>query len=102
MAYPSSTANWQTLARLRKQGQKPIAFVAVCDSGERVKYWERLGFFALMLPDDSECYLLAGLWVLLDFVRNDATVAKAQAIAAANPKRLQIAWRGERFEAVIP
>lgn len=101
MAYPSSTASWQTLARLRKQGQKPIAFVAVCDSGERVRHWERLGFFALMLPDDSECYLLSGLWVLLDCVRNEATAAKAGAIFSARPKRLQIAWRGERFEAVI-
>lgn len=101
-AYPSSTASWQTLARLRRQGQKPIAFVAVCDSGERIRHWERMGFFALLPPQETECYLLSGLWVLLDFVRSSATVAKAQAVAAANPKRLQIAWRGERFETVIP
>lgn len=102
VAYQSSTASWQALARLRKQGQKPIAFVAVTDSGERRAYWERLGFFALMPPDDSECYLLSGLWVLLDLVRHPGTIAKAQTIASANPKRLQISWRGERFETVIP
>lgn len=101
MGYQSSTANWATLARLRKRGQKPIAFVAVCDSGQRIAYWERLGFFAVMLPAAAECYLLSGLWVLLDVVSNSATIAKAQEIASANPKRLQISWRGERFETVI-
>lgn len=101
-AYQSSTASWPALARLRKQGQKPIAFVAVTDSGQRQAYWERLGFWALMLPADADCYLLSGLWVMLDCVRNPATIAKAEAVASVRPKRLQISWRGERFDTVIP
>lgn len=101
MAYRSSTADWQQLATLRKRGQRPLAFIAVCDSGSRLAHWQRLGFMALMLPPAEQCYLFAGLWVLLDCVRNEATMAKAEAIASSNPKRMQIAWRGERFDTVL-
>lgn len=101
-AYQSSTPDWPTLAHMRKQGQRPIAFVAVTDSGRRQAYWARMGFMALMLPSPEECYLLSGLWVMLDVERNEATASRALDIAASHPKRLQIAWRGEKFEAVIP
>jgi hypothetical protein len=102
VGYRSSTADWQALARLRKQGQAPIAFLAVTDSGQRRAYWEGLGFFAVMLPRPEECYLASGLWVMLDVVRNQATAERALAIAESHPRRLQIAWRNEgKFETVI-
>lgn len=101
MAYQSSTPDWPMLARLRKQGQRPLGFLAVTDSGRRQAYWQRLGFMALMLPKPEECYLVAGLSVLLDCERNAATIAKAQAIAEARPKRFDIGWRGDRFDVVI-
>jgi hypothetical protein len=87
---------------MRKQGQRPIAFLAVTDSGWRQAHWERMGFMALLLPKPDECYLCSGLWVMLDVERNEATASRALDIAASHPKRLQIAWRGEKFEAVIP
>jgi hypothetical protein len=102
MAYRSSTPDWQSLARLRKQGQRPIAFIAVTDSGRRLVYWERMGFMALMLPRPDDCYLCAGLWVVLDAERNEAAASRALDIAASHPKRLQVVWRGEKLEAVIP
>lgn len=100
-AYQSSTPSWPALARLRKQGQKPIAFIAVTDSGRRRAHWERLGFWALPLPAAEDCYLVSGLWVLLDIERNAGTAARALEVAASHPRRLQIAWRGEKFETVI-
>jgi hypothetical protein len=99
--YQSSTPSWQALRRLRKQGQKPIAFVAVTDSGRRQAYWERLGFWSLPLPAMEDCYLVSGLWVLLDVERNQGTAERALAIASSHPRRLQIHWRGEKFETVI-
>jgi hypothetical protein len=103
VGYQSSTADWRSLARLRKQGQRPIAFLAVTDSGHRQAYWSGMGFMALLLPKPEECYLVAGLWVLLDVVRNQATAERALEIASSHPKRLQIAWRNEsKFEVVIP
>lgn len=101
MGYQSSTPDWRTLARMRKQGQRPIAFLAVTDSGRRQAYWASMGFMALMLPKPEDCYLCAGLHVVLDIARNPATSSRVVDIVAANPKRMQIAWRGEKFETVI-
>lgn len=102
MAYRSSTPDWCSLARMRKRGQAPIAFLAVTDSGQRRAYWESLGFFAVMLPKPDECYLVSGLWVMLDVVRNQAVAERALAIAESHPRRFQIAWRNEgKFETVI-
>jgi hypothetical protein len=100
--YRSSTGDWASLARMRKQGQRPIAFLAVTDSGSRKAYWSGMGFTAVALPAADECYLCAGLWVLLDVDRNPGTAFRALEIASSNPKRLQIAWRNEgKFETVI-
>ena len=101
-AYRSSTPDWQSLASLRKKGQAPIAFLAVTDSGERRAYWENLGLYAVMLPRPEDCYLAAGLWVMLDVVRNQRTAERALEIASSHPRRFQIAWRNEgKFETVI-
>jgi hypothetical protein len=103
MAYQSSTADWRELASMRKRGQRPHGFIAIADTHRRREHWMRLGFMALPLPAPDQCFLLAGLWVLLDVDRNGTTSARALEIATSRPKRLQIAWRNEaKFEAVIP
>lgn len=100
-AYQSSTASWQSLAHLRKRGQRPLGCVFVTDRMTQRRNLELSGAFALQFPGPQDVYLVAGLDVVIIADHSEKAVETAQALAAANPRYLATYWRGQGLQAVI-
>lgn len=100
-AYQPSTASWQSLAHLRKRGQRPLECVIVTDRMVQRRNLELSGAFALPFPGPREVYLTVGLDVVVIADYSEKAVEIAQAIAAANPRYLATFWRGQGLQTVI-
>ena len=100
-AYRSSTPSWWLLSQLRVRGQRPMGPIYACeDSGRRALLRSR-GLFAAELPRADECYIAAGLDVVLMGRKTDAAIELAQAIGAARPRFFATHWEGESWQTVI-
>lgn len=100
MGSSSSTPSWQTLARLRRRGQKPAGAVWITDDWRQRANLEASGAFALALPVAQELVYLAGLEVILLANPGEEGAAVAQMLAGSSARRLSTYFRGRGLEVV--
>lgn len=98
---PASTASWQTLASLRRRGQRPQAGIWITDDASQRVHLEDSGVFAVDLPRPEDIYLVAGLGVTLTANKTVRTIEVAHMLASARPALFILLWRGENPQLVI-
>jgi hypothetical protein len=102
VGYQPSTPSYADLTRMRKRGQRPIGPLYVSDDRAfRDRMYTCHGLYGVPLPKPEQCFLLAGLWVVMLAKRDDRTQEIAELIASANPKRFSVDWLGERTDLVV-
>jgi hypothetical protein len=98
----SSAASWDSLASMRRRGQRPADGVWVTDRYDGRRAMEAHGLFAVLPPEEGQERLLVGLeaFLLADF--SPRSVEIAQRMAAANPAFFSVWYRGRGVQVVIP